>query len=153
MDEMIFMLNGETLEELDEQRFMEKTDFQALLERYPKLLPGSQIDPDNPRRWILVSREVPIPGEEAGAGQWYLDHLFLDQNGIPTLVEVKRSGDARLRREVVAQMLDYAANSVLYWSLGQIISSFEARCEVKGMDPGAAIAELTGDAESQSSDF
>jgi hypothetical protein len=70
MDETIFMLNGEKLEELDEQGFIQETDFQALLERYPKLLPGSQIDPDNPRRWMLVSREVPVPGEEGGAGQW-----------------------------------------------------------------------------------
>ena len=28
----------------------------------------------------------------------------------PTLVEVKRSSDTRIRREVVGQMLDYAAN-------------------------------------------
>jgi hypothetical protein len=33
-----------------------------------------------------------------------------DQNAVPTLVEVKRSSDTRIRREVVGQMLDYAAN-------------------------------------------
>jgi hypothetical protein len=35
--------------------------------------------------------------------------LFLDQDGIPTLVEVKRGSNAQVRREVVGQLLDYAA--------------------------------------------
>lgn len=61
-----------------------------------------------PRRWLLVSREWGVPREEGGGGHWSLDHLFLDQEGVPTLVEVKRSSDTRLRREVVGQMLDYA---------------------------------------------
>jgi hypothetical protein len=38
----------------------------------------------------------------------------LDQDAIPAIVEVKRSTDTRIRREVVGQMLDYAANSVVY---------------------------------------
>jgi hypothetical protein len=68
MDETFFMLNGEKLQELDEQGCIQETDFQALLERYPKLLPGSQIDPDNPRRWMLVSREVPVPARRGAPG-------------------------------------------------------------------------------------
>ena len=32
---------------------------------------------------------------------------------MPTLVEVKRSSDTRIRREVVGQMLHYAANAVV----------------------------------------
>ncbi|MCA9438970.1 MAG: hypothetical protein KC978_24510, partial [Candidatus Omnitrophica bacterium] len=50
---------------------------------------------------------------------------FLDQDGIPTLVEVKRSTDTRIRREVVGQMLDYAANAVVYWSVEKIQSELE----------------------------
>lgn len=34
---------------------------------------------------------------------------------MPTFVEVKRSSDTRIRREVVGQMLDYAANAKVYW--------------------------------------
>ncbi len=34
---------------------------------------------------------------------------MVDQNGVPVLVEVKRSSDTRIRREVIAQMLDYAS--------------------------------------------
>jgi len=55
-----------------------------------------------------------IPDREDGSGRWSLDHLFLDQDSIPTLVEVKRSSDTRIRREVVGQILDYAANALVY---------------------------------------
>ena len=59
------------------------------------------------------------------AGRWSLDHLFLDQEAVPTFVEVKRSDDTRIRREVVGQMLDYAANGVVYWPAERLRSDFE----------------------------
>jgi hypothetical protein len=43
---------------------------------------------------------------------------FVDQDAVPTFVEVKRSSDTRLRREVVGQMLDYAANASAHWDAG-----------------------------------
>ena len=70
--------------------------------------------------------------------------LFLDQDGIPTLVEVKRQTDTRLRREVVGQMLDYAANAVLHWSSDRLRSQFEADCAANDTDPAAALADLIG---------
>jgi hypothetical protein len=79
------------------------------------LLAGNQIDIEKPRKWLLVSREAALPSEENGSDRWSVDHLFLDQDAVPTLVEVKRSSDTRIRREVVGQMLDYAANAVVYW--------------------------------------
>jgi hypothetical protein len=95
-------------------QFVLENDFQSLLEQYPELLAGELIDPEEPRRWILVAREIGIPNEADSTGWWSADHLFLDQDGIPTIVEVKRQTDTRLRREVVGQMLDYAANAVAY---------------------------------------
>src|SRR5690554_1356713 len=113
MKDKIYILNNENkLIELNENDFVNEEQFQLLLEDYPNLISGSQINPDNPRRWILISREIGIPGEQGGNNIWSLDHLFIDQDGIPTLVEVKRSSDIRICREVVGQMLDYAANSV-----------------------------------------
>ncbi len=53
------------------------------------------------------------------------DHLFLDQDGIPTIVETKRSSDNRLRREVMAQMLDYASNALIYLPVDEIISNLD----------------------------
>lgn len=40
---------------------------------------------------------------------------FLDQRAIPTIIEVKRSTNTEIRRKIVGQMLDYAANAVVYW--------------------------------------
>jgi hypothetical protein len=37
------------------------------------------------------------PGCSDSATRWSLDHLFLDADGIPTLVEVKRGSDTRYR--------------------------------------------------------
>ncbi|RQD81830.1 MAG: hypothetical protein D5R96_06405 [Methanocalculus sp. MSAO_Arc2] len=109
---------------------------QQLLQDYPALLTGDQINREQPRKWLLITREMGVPDTEGGKDRWALDHLFLDQDGIPTLVEVKRSTDTRTRREVVAQMLDYAANSVQYWSIDDIIRSFTYTSEKAEKDPG-----------------
>ena len=112
----IFLVRGDhELVELTPQPYPQEDLLQELLARYPNLLAGDQITPSAPRRWLLVRRETPVPDTLDGSGRWSLDHLFLDQDGVPTLVEVKRASDTRGRREVVAQMLDYAANGVAYW--------------------------------------
>ena len=36
---------------------------QELLAEHPDLLAGDQIDSNEPRRWLLVSREMPVPGK------------------------------------------------------------------------------------------
>jgi hypothetical protein len=138
----IFLLDprGE-LTEMSESPFEAELDFQVLLARHPNLLAGDQIDPGEPRRWLLVTREVGIPDDEDAGARWSLDHLFLDQHGVPTLVEVKRGRDRRLRREVVAQMLDYAAHAVLYWTAETIRSWFEARCRKENLDPEALLVD------------
>lgn len=38
---------------------------------------------------VLVTREIAIPSEAYGGGWWSADHLFLDQDGIPTIVGIK----------------------------------------------------------------
>ncbi|MDP9438140.1 MAG: hypothetical protein M3P49_05290, partial [Actinomycetota bacterium] len=112
----IYLVQGDGgLVEMSEQGYASEALLQGLLAKYPNLLAGDQIDGDEPRRWVLVSREMPLASEEDGSGRWSVDHLFLDQDAIPTIVEVKRSTDTRIRREVVGQMLDYAANAVVYW--------------------------------------
>ena len=121
MSGKIFMIkDDDELVAMNEKKYKQEIDFQDLLEEYPDLIPGDQIDSENPRRWLLVKRELGIPFEEQGAKSLSLDHFFLDQDGIPTLVEVKRSSDTRLRREVVAQMLDYSANVVSFLPVEEI---------------------------------
>jgi hypothetical protein len=95
----IYLVQGDGgLVEMSEQDYASEALLQELLAKYPNLLAGDQIDGGEPRRWLLVSREVPLASEEDGTGRWSVDHLFLDQDAIPTIVEVKRSTDTRIRR-------------------------------------------------------
>ena len=100
--------------------------------------------------WVLVTREMGVPGEHDGAGRSSLDHLFLDQGAIPTLVEVKRIADTRIRREVIGQMLDYAANAVAYLPVEEIKAKVESRCKDDGGDPEAEAAGLLGEGQGSS---
>jgi hypothetical protein len=117
---------------------------QRLIERYPGILAGDRFDRAAPRRWLLVAREMSVPSEESGAGRWSLDHLFVDQDATPTLVEVKRRGDTRIRREVVGQLLDYAANAVVYWPAGRLRGEFQARCIREQRDPQGELQNRLG---------
>jgi hypothetical protein len=141
----IFLIkDDESLVAMSEKAYDSEALLQELLGRYPDLLAGDQIDPVVPRRWLLVDREAEVPGEEGGGGRWSADHLFLDQDGIPTIVEVKRSSDTRIRREVVGQMLDYAANGVAYWPVEKIQATLEGRCDRAGVAVEDALAALLG---------
>ena len=109
-----------TLVPMDEAEYPTEDILQQLLVTYPDLLPGEQITPEAPRRWLLVAREMAVPDPDGLGDRWSLDHLYLDQDGIPTFVECKRATDTRIRREVVAQMLDYAANGLKHWSMDRL---------------------------------
>ena len=129
---------------LSKQPYDSEDLLQGLLEDHPDLLAGEQMSPADPRRWVLVAREVGIPATEGCGNHWSLDHLFLDQDGVPTIVEVKRSSDTRIRREVIGQMLDYAANAVDYWIIDTIRSLFERTCEERGRTAEEVLQELVG---------
>ncbi len=114
---------------------------QALVARYPDLIG----DRDGPL--LLIRREQPISDSPDGSGRWSLDHLFVTREGIPVLVELKRAVDTRLRREVVGQMLDYAANCVAYWQAGTIAAAYGATCAAANIDAEARLAEFLGDGD------
>jgi hypothetical protein len=144
----IFLIGPDgRLLELAGQPYDSEDLLQALLARHPELLAGRQMDPAAPRRWLLVTREAGVPDRHRGGTRWSVDHLFLDQDGIPTLIEVKRSSDTRVRREVVGQMLDYAANCVVYWPVETLQERFRAQCQQVSLDPEAVLAEFLGAGE------
>lgn len=153
MNETIFLLNNNgELVEMNESTYLTEELLQKLLADYPSLISGSQINPDRPRRWLLISREFGVPDEKDTAQRWSLDHLFIDQDGIPTLVEVKRSTDTRIRREVIGQIFDYAANAVSYWSIEEIKYRFEESCALIEQDASTVLNEFLQD-ETDSSNF
>ncbi|MEZ4522486.1 MAG: hypothetical protein R3A46_12710 [Thermomicrobiales bacterium] len=77
--------------------------FQALLASYPRLLAGEQMDTGEPHRWLLVRRETAVPDDEISTGRWSVDHLFLDQDVDPNLVEVKPSTIAISNQDICSQ--------------------------------------------------
>ena len=145
-DAKIFLLGGSDgqLLPMTAAHYAAEAVLQGFVADYPELLPGDQIDPDNPRRWLLVSREMGVPGEAGKGARWSLDHLLLDQDGIPTFLECKRASDTRTRREVVGQMLDYAANGTEYWSMASLRQAAAETAEKMGKSLDNEIRRLCG---------
>jgi len=139
----IFLETTNGLVEMTETPWEAEARLQELLEKYPNMLAGEQMDEAAPRRWLFISREFGIPGELDSGNRWSLDHLFLDQDAIPTLVEVKRSTDTRIRREVVGQMLDYAANLASNVSAERIRQMYEISL-AEDAEPGEQLSRLLG---------
>lgn len=82
---------------------------------------------------------MPVPDPTTGSDRWSIDFLLADQDAIPTFVEVKRFRDTRSRREVVGQMLEYAANGHYYWSKTELRDHAEATSQIQRVDLEAAI--------------
>ncbi len=139
MSDSIFLVGDDgSVSEAPSTAYNAEAELQKLLADNIHLLPGAQINRENPRRWLLIKREAGVPNQEGGGGWWSIDHLAVDQDAVPTFVEVKRASDTRSRREVVAQMLDYAANGSVFWTPGQLRGWFE------GDDPESATERLVG---------
>lgn len=134
------------LKAYDDTKFASEEELQALLERHVDLLGGELMDADDPPRFILVQREMEVPDRDGASGRWAIDHLFVDQNAIPTFVEVKRASDSRIRREVIGQMLDYAANGSKWWNKDTLRESTEATFKRAKKDYATEMASLLGNA-------
>ena len=113
----IFLLQGTTLQPLPVQTMRAglfgkslEDALQTILQKYPKVIPGKQIDPvsEDPPRFVLLRREMPVAG-------WSLDHLYVDQRGTLTLVETKLIQNPESRREVIGQIIEYAASAMGFW--------------------------------------
>ena len=155
MAEQIYILDNEgNLSPMLEQPFDLEDILQELVANHPELLSGEQINPGDPRRFILIGREHGIADIVGGSNRWALDHLLIDHGAIPTLVEVKRSANSQIRREIVGQMLDYAAHATQTWNVADIRQAFEERIEAGGQDPNDALAQLLqSEDEPDSDDF
>ena len=106
---------------------------------FPDLLAGGQIDSTSPRQWLLIEREMGIPAEEDASivGRWIIFSL----TRMPFPPWSKSNGQRHcIRREVVGQMLDYAANAVVYWPVEKIRAEFEKNCD----NPEATVGRLSG---------
>ncbi|HZB97122.1 MAG TPA: hypothetical protein VE219_00840 [Candidatus Sulfotelmatobacter sp.] len=145
MSDSIFLIgeSGE-IEELVPHLYNSESLLQSLIAAYPVLLSGVGMPGSGTRRWMLLGREGSLAEVQDGGARWAPDHLFVDQEAVLTMIEVRRSTEARIRREVIGQMLDYAANAVAYSSLDTLRAVFERTCANKKLDPVASISALMG---------
>ena len=136
---VIYMVDGDGLKRMTPSAPESEDRMQALVARYPELITDGDGD------LLLIRREAPV-GDGESDGRWSLDHLFVTREGVPVLVELKRAVDTRLRREVVGQMLDYAANATAHWGAGTIARSFAAAAT--GLDEAdTRLSEFIGERE------
>ncbi len=146
MSDGVFVLrDDDTLVEMTGQPYASEDRLQGLLAKYPDLLAGEQIDSQKPRRWLLISREAGLPSEEGGSSWFAVDHLFIDQDAVPTLVEVKQSTNSEIRRSVVGQLLGYAASAVALGPVQGLYGQYLARCRAENLNPEAELAARLGD--------
>ena len=100
--------SGERLKPIDpvQAAYQEKW-LQELIHRHPDILPVAEIEPVF-YPLVPIGREVPVT-----AG--YIDNLFISAQGYPVIVETKLWRNPEARRNVLAQLIDYAA-SISDWT-------------------------------------
>jgi hypothetical protein len=84
---------------LTEQAYVNEAELQDVVAQHPELVMG-----DEETAIAFVAREFALP---SGAGR--LDLLLVDARGRPTAVEIKLLRNGESRREVLAQVFDYAS--------------------------------------------
>lgn len=112
---------------------------QTLIEKYPEVIPGNLIEPgaEDPPHFILLRREMSVGG-------WSLDHLLVDQRGVLTLVEAKLIQNPESRRDVVGQIMEYAANAVDLWTCESVKETAGEYWAQRGKDLGDVIRTAFG---------
>jgi len=131
----------------------EGAELQHLLTANPNLLPGDQISPEDPCRWLLVGHEVPVQDPSTGDDRWSIDVVLVDQNATPTFAECKRFLNTQARREVVGQMLEYAANGHYYWTADSLRELAAKTAGRGGTSLEQRLATLVPESEGSPSEF
>lgn len=93
----LYLQDKSSLNTLQEANFNGETELQKMLEDYPELIPSNEII-GNPS-FFLVQREFPV---STGS----VDHLFIDQEMVPTIVETKVN-NPEIRRKITGQGFEY----------------------------------------------
>ncbi|MCL6620980.1 MAG: hypothetical protein K6T55_02665, partial [Syntrophobacterales bacterium] len=111
---------------------------QYILQNFPQLIPGNQINPADPPKFVLLRREMPL-------GSWSLDHLFVDDKGILTLVETKLMQNPESRREVIGQIIEYGAYASERWEISQLRQDASEYWQGQGVELDAILLGAFGE--------
>lgn len=112
MKRKALLKDGDEFVVLEEGDFDAETALQEALKRNPEVIPVADLDLGEV---VVVGRETPLL---VGA----IDLLLLDAEGQVIIVETKLSRNPELRRQVVAQVLDYGAS---LWKKAPTLKAFE----------------------------
>jgi len=97
----ILLIEGGNIKALDKVKFTEEAKLQDYLEKYPSLIPLGEIV-EGASGLLCIGREVGVP---SGA----IDLLFIDKDGLLTVVETKLAKSPEARRTVIGQIIEYAS--------------------------------------------
>jgi hypothetical protein len=139
---VVYLVNGDQLVAMEHSLYDAEDVLQRLLATDARLLGGAASGEASSRRWILIKREALVRG--ASGQQWSADHLFVDDEAVPTIVEVKRSTNTQLRREVVGQLLEYVANLRASTSADGLRSAYEQMILGRDGEPEVSLQQALG---------
>ncbi|BEP13520.1 hypothetical protein acdb102_18310 [Acidothermaceae bacterium B102] len=138
LDRIFFMVDGK-MELLSPQSFPAEVVLQELLAEHPAVIAGARMTEGPAAALLLVRREHAV---RTGTGTVLRpDHLFIDPEGVPVIVEVKLVTNSEIRREIVGQMLDYAANGLHYWRVDELRSNATETASLAGTSVASFLAE------------
>jgi hypothetical protein len=110
---------------------------QKLIFRFPQVLPVHELEPGF-SRLVPVCLELPTP-----AG--YVDNLYLTGTGDLVMVECKLWRNPEARREVVAQIIDYA-NGMASWTYTDLQDAVQRASTADAGRPASTLYELVEEA-------
>ena len=117
---------------------------QELLFKYPGLIPVDELEPAF-RGLIPIAREL-------RTSRGPLDLCFVNPEGNITLVETKLWNNPEARRQVVAQIIDYATE-LSRWSYMELVSAVRNATDSKDSDPLISSVRAVAGEEFSEADF
>lgn len=89
--------NGKGWDLLSPQAFLDEASLHRLIHDHPNLLP------------VAGTQRILVLGSEVQLGNGFADILAVEPSGRPTIIEVKLAKSREARRDIVSQVLSYAA--------------------------------------------
>jgi len=129
----ILLIEGEYIKALDKVKFTEESKLQDYLEKYPALIPLPEI--------VEGASDLLCIGKEVSAGLGAVDLLFIDKDGLLTVVETKLAKNPEARREVIGQIIEYAS----YISQWTTVDVYEIANERLKSNLDEVIEKISGD--------
>lgn len=129
MPEKVFLRGPDNIiTPLQSQPFSSESELDETIEQAPHLLSAALSTEDRELKFLFVEKQASIDDEQGDrTGRWSADLLFLDNEGIVTIVEDKLSRNPEIRRKVVGQAIEYAANIFGAWTIERVRNALDSQ--------------------------